>query len=636
MFFCALYLLSALSISAIAAYFSVIGLATIFPGSMGAIIIMGGVLEIGKIVTAIWLHRNWKSSPFLVKTYLSFATLVLMGITSMGIFGFLSRAHIEHQTSTDKAVAAMQVIDNKITRENDFIERQQENIDRLKDNASEKQSTSRLDIDLENSKIKDITDQLNKDIAFEQNRIDEASDQVAQLDIVLSELENSSGGLFSNKKTKIQELKNTQEPLRKQLAEKISAYNNNISQFREGANKKIETIEQNISKFREDNNQKDTAIQPQIEEYTLKISQAFGRIDELEAEKIGFSDNARQLEAEVGPVKYVAEAIADFTGKEFDISQAVRIVIIILVLVFDPLAILLVIAANISIEKYMPVSKRSTNKAKEQFEALKKSISDKTDELNQLKDRIESSELFLSKTDEQIQEKENKIKNLEAEIDLKYAKIEELKKEVVDYQDKSDEKRLKLNELSEKLMLEESSIKKEEEKNKLDRENIISQQNTLNQKQDEINQNILKLKQEAEGLSQSNIKLKAEKGKIKSEIEKLLSESKAQEKLIESLQDSYKEAKNTSELKNVFASFEINETVSILDGLEKIVCISDNKGRVHQFFIPAEHFDLSHKYYHSVVKKLNLIDDPEHLPYEYKEEMQKFIRNSPPKYNVLT
>ena len=99
MFFCLLYILSALSISSIAAYFSVIGLATIFPGSIKSVIIMGGVLEVGKIVTAIWLHRNWKSSPLLIKSYLSFATLTLMAITSMGIFGFLSKAHIEHQTT---------------------------------------------------------------------------------------------------------------------------------------------------------------------------------------------------------------------------------------------------------------------------------------------------------------------------------------------------------------------------------------------------------------------------------------------------------------------------------------------------------------------------------------------------------
>lgn len=137
-------------------------------------------------------------------------------------------------------------------------------------------------------------------------------------------------------------------------------------------------------------------------------------------------------------------------------------------------------------------------------------------------------------------------------------------------------------------------------------------------------------------MTQSNIKLKAEKDKIKSEIEKLSSEAEAQEKLIESLKNSYQEAKDSSELKNVFSSFKLNETVSVLENSEKIVCISDTKGRVHQFFIPAEHFDLSHKYYHSVVKKLSLIDNIEYLPHEYKEEMQKFIRNSPPKYNVLT
>jgi len=89
-------LVSALSISCVGAYFSVLGLATIFPGSQISVVIMGIVLEIGKIIAAIWLHRNWKVAPWLVKGYLCFAVLVLMGITSLGIFGFLSKSHIEH------------------------------------------------------------------------------------------------------------------------------------------------------------------------------------------------------------------------------------------------------------------------------------------------------------------------------------------------------------------------------------------------------------------------------------------------------------------------------------------------------------------------------------------------------------
>ena len=91
-----LTLISALSISATAAYFSIIGLATMFPGSQGAIIIMGSVLEVGKIIAAIWVHLNWKRISFLMKSYLCFAVFTLMLITSMGIFGFLSKSYILH------------------------------------------------------------------------------------------------------------------------------------------------------------------------------------------------------------------------------------------------------------------------------------------------------------------------------------------------------------------------------------------------------------------------------------------------------------------------------------------------------------------------------------------------------------
>ena len=125
MIFSFAYLISALAISGIAAYFSVVGLATIFPGAITAVIIMGGVLEIGKIITAIWLHRNWKTAPFLIRSYLCFAVFTLMGITSMGIFGFLSKAHIEHQVTTEKTQALAEQVNTKISREKEYISRQQ-------------------------------------------------------------------------------------------------------------------------------------------------------------------------------------------------------------------------------------------------------------------------------------------------------------------------------------------------------------------------------------------------------------------------------------------------------------------------------------------------------------------------------
>jgi hypothetical protein len=87
--------LTALAISAMAAYYSVIGLGAIFVGAFWPVVMMGSLLEVGKLVSASWLYRNWKTAPILIKTYLTFAVLVLMLITSMGIFGFLSKAHID-------------------------------------------------------------------------------------------------------------------------------------------------------------------------------------------------------------------------------------------------------------------------------------------------------------------------------------------------------------------------------------------------------------------------------------------------------------------------------------------------------------------------------------------------------------
>jgi len=87
--------LSAILLSGIAAYYSVIGLAAIFTGAFWPIVFMGSVLEMSKLVTASWLYRNWKTCPLLLKSYLTTAVVILMLITSMGIFGFLSKAHID-------------------------------------------------------------------------------------------------------------------------------------------------------------------------------------------------------------------------------------------------------------------------------------------------------------------------------------------------------------------------------------------------------------------------------------------------------------------------------------------------------------------------------------------------------------
>ena len=114
MFIAILTLLSALSISGVAIFYSVIGLATIFPGAFWPVIIMGSVLEVGKLITASWLYRQWKFTPFLLKTYLTTAVVVLSLITSMGIFGFLSKAHLEQNLAGDTLVQRVSIINDKI------------------------------------------------------------------------------------------------------------------------------------------------------------------------------------------------------------------------------------------------------------------------------------------------------------------------------------------------------------------------------------------------------------------------------------------------------------------------------------------------------------------------------------------
>ena len=87
--------IAAFLLSAIAAYYSVVGLALIFAGAFWPVVMMGSALEFSKLVTASWLYRNWKSAPFLLRTYLTIAVVILMLITSMGIFGFLAKSHID-------------------------------------------------------------------------------------------------------------------------------------------------------------------------------------------------------------------------------------------------------------------------------------------------------------------------------------------------------------------------------------------------------------------------------------------------------------------------------------------------------------------------------------------------------------
>jgi hypothetical protein len=137
--------LTSIALATIAAFFSIIGLAQIFPGSFWPIVIMGTVLEIGKLVTASWLYNNWKETSILLRTYFLSAIVIIMLITSMGIFGYLSKAHIESNIVVGANSVQLQTIESqeKIAKDR---------LDYLLKQASDPQKTSqRVDRDIRNT-----------------------------------------------------------------------------------------------------------------------------------------------------------------------------------------------------------------------------------------------------------------------------------------------------------------------------------------------------------------------------------------------------------------------------------------------------------------------------------------------------
>ena len=106
----------AIAIAGIAAWFSIAGLMAIFAASAVPVAIMAGSLEVGKLISASWVYRNWQRAPFFLKTYLTLAVIVLMFITSMGIFGFLSKAHLEQAAQGQEDTARIERIVQDIAR----------------------------------------------------------------------------------------------------------------------------------------------------------------------------------------------------------------------------------------------------------------------------------------------------------------------------------------------------------------------------------------------------------------------------------------------------------------------------------------------------------------------------------------
>jgi hypothetical protein len=244
MIFAVFTLITALTISAVAAYYSIVGLTAIFSAAVIPIIIMGASLEVGKVVAAIWLKINWQRAKLTYKLYLVPAVAFLMLLTSMGIFGFLSKAHSDQSLTSGDAISKVAIYDEKIATERENI-----------------------------SQAKRALEQMN-----------------AQVDQMLGRSDTERG------------------------AERAVAIRKNQARER-------------------------TTLQSEINKSQKEIAR-------LQEQRAPLAAETRKIEAEVGPIKYIAALIYGDNPDQNIMERSVRWVIIIIVLVFDPLALVLLLAAQ--------------------------------------------------------------------------------------------------------------------------------------------------------------------------------------------------------------------------------------------------------------------------------------------------
>ena len=350
--------LSALTISAVAIYYSVAGLAAIFAAAVIPIIIMGVSLEVGKLVTAVWLHRNWTRAVWWLKTYLAIAVFVLMFITSMGIFGYLSKAHIEQTSMSQEQVALITSLDDKLARSEAKITRWQTEMDRLLggedirvDNLIDREQ---VELDKINALIKaekdDIRKDFDKQIELQNKRIEQAKERKeADIQAAKDRFEGSFGGGAKFDKA-VEEAKANELSVASSAQREIRNINAKLNDALAAVDAKyavdIKAIQDRIQDLRNQANAKTEDIDARVTELENFIDAEQLVIDQVREEKFGYEKEYRKLEAEVGPIKYIAEFIYGEQANQSLLESAVRWVIIIIIFVFDPLAVLLLIASQ--------------------------------------------------------------------------------------------------------------------------------------------------------------------------------------------------------------------------------------------------------------------------------------------------
>ena len=341
---------------------------------------MGGVLEVGKLVTAVWLHKHWKQAAWWLRTYLASAVFVLMLITSMGIFGFLSKAHIEQTSAGEESVAQIERINDEITRQISIIGRAENKVRELESSTFNNDTQLQEQIDKEQKRIDTAYDRVQPAID-EQNIIIANVTKLFQteLDKIDAEIETLQGYVDNGEIKKAQQTigASADGVFGKKTAEKIGDWKDLKAQERadwlvkiqDSANsaivvaarteiKRLRTVADDniaqsntlINRLRSKLGTDDVNLDELLDEQFERVRSANTEIETLTDEKFELESEYRKLEAEVGPIKYIAEFVYGEQADKNLLEEAVRWVIITIIFVFDPLAVLLLIASQYTFE----------------------------------------------------------------------------------------------------------------------------------------------------------------------------------------------------------------------------------------------------------------------------------------------
>jgi hypothetical protein len=374
-----LTLISGLTISLVAEYYSILGLVAIFAAAAIPVIIMGIALGVGKVVATIWLKLNWERAPFLIKSYLTIAVLVLMFITSMGIFGFLSKAHVDQASNSSESAAQVQKLTTEIARQTAIVSRAESRLKQLETTGIGADANVQSQINEEQKRIDSAYSRVQPAIDEQQKIIDGQTklyaDQIAKIDEQIAVLQkyidskeiDKAQGLVGTRAdgnwgpgtaAAVRTWQAARAAERSDAVAKLEQANNNptiraareeIARVRKGAESQIADSNKVVNRLRDQLGKTSTAdVEKALGEQQTILKEANADIDKLTQQKYAIEAEYRKLEAEVGPVKFIAEFIYGDNADANLLEKAVTWVIIILIVVFDPLALILLLASQYS------------------------------------------------------------------------------------------------------------------------------------------------------------------------------------------------------------------------------------------------------------------------------------------------